>query len=208
MELLPLKALLIKEVNTLVIADLHLGKVNHFRRSGIPVPVKSNVDNMERLIDLLRAVKPERTIFLGDLFHSHYNEEWEVFGQVLAYFPEISFELVQGNHDIMGDYQYEKHNIVMHKDTLTFGQLILSHEPLEVFDQDYFNLAGHIHPGVMMRGRGRQGIKLPAFLFQKNKALMPAFGAFTGLARMKPRKGDDVFVVVNEQVVRIPTDEA
>src|SRR6478736_7510859 len=100
-KLLPQKALLLKKSKILCIADLHFGKLSHFRKSGIAVPPKANEKNIEALIDLLNETKPERVIFLGDLFHSHYNDEWETVGQVLRHFSACSFELVLGNHDIM-----------------------------------------------------------------------------------------------------------
>jgi metallophosphoesterase superfamily enzyme len=46
------------------------------------VPAAANNKNTELLISLLQDTKPDRVIFLGDLFHSHYNEEWEVLGQI------------------------------------------------------------------------------------------------------------------------------
>src|SRR3954465_8468720 len=100
-ELLSQKALYWPSKKILLVADLHLGKVNHYRKAGYPVPTKANDENTTVLIDLLNHYKPERMVFLGDLFHSHYNEEWEVLGQVIRHFTSTSFELVMGNHDIM-----------------------------------------------------------------------------------------------------------
>ena len=201
--LLPEKAMLWESKKMLLIADLHLGKVNHFRRAGIAAPQNPNKDNLERLISLVSTHKPDRVVFMGDLFHSHYNEEWEAFGQTLKYFPAISFELVMGNHDIMSEYQYLKHALLIHKQPLKEEKIILSHEPLEEMQADEYNLAGHIHPGVKLRGKGRQQLKLPCFIFGKKKGLLPAFGAFTGLARQRPAQGDKVFVVVENQVMEI-----
>ncbi|QSE96078.1 ligase-associated DNA damage response endonuclease PdeM [Fulvivirga lutea] len=201
LNLLKEKAIFIPENRTLLISDLHLGKVNHFRRSGIPVPQKANDRNIELLIGLLQQQKPERVIFLGDLFHSHYNSEWEVFGQVLKAFPEMQFELVQGNHDIMSPYQYDKLKILVHKDQLQLSSLLLSHEPLQEFEG--YNLAGHIHPAVKLRGSARQSLRLPCFHFGEKQGLMPAFGEFTGAYTITPKKGDDVFVIMEETVVKV-----
>ncbi|MHB1176840.1 MAG: hypothetical protein ACYCZO_00750 [Daejeonella sp.] len=38
--LLPEKAILGQEEKTLIIADIHLGKVGHFRKAGIGIPKK------------------------------------------------------------------------------------------------------------------------------------------------------------------------
>ncbi len=51
--LLPEKAIWFKERKLLLLADLHFGKINHFRKSGIPVPARANDKNTELLINLL-----------------------------------------------------------------------------------------------------------------------------------------------------------
>src|SRR5436189_5902028 len=103
--LLPERAVIFTRLQTMIISDLHLGKINHFRKAGIPVPVAANQANTETLIRLMMSHKPKRVIFIGDLFQSHYNAEWEVLGQVIKNFPSYSFELVPGNQDIRSAMQ-------------------------------------------------------------------------------------------------------
>lgn len=200
--LYPQKAIFWRSQNALLLSDLHLGKINHFRRAGIPVPSKANDHNLEVLIDLVRLCNPARIVCLGDLFHSHYNAEWEVFGEVVKYFSPITFELVLGNHDIMGTYQYSRKGIQIH-DSLRIGKFLLTHHPLESVPDGMYNIAGHLHPGVSLRGRGRQAMTLPCFFFGENQAFLPAFGKFTGLARIAPKKEDKVYVVAEEKVLLV-----
>ena len=200
--LYPQKAIFWKSQETLLLSDLHLGKINHFRKAGIPVPAKANDHNLEVFIDLIEMCSPRRIICLGDLFHSHYNAEWEVFGEVVKHFSNISFELVQGNHDIMGKYQYSRKSIHVH-DSLLVDKFLLTHHPLETVPDDVYNIAGHIHPGVSLIGRGRQAMTLPCFYFGEKQALLPAFGKFTGLARIAPRREDKVFIVAEDKVVQM-----
>lgn len=199
--LYPQKAIFWRAQKALLLSDLHLGKINHFRKAGIPVPQKANDHNLEVFIDLVHACCPERIICLGDLFHSHYNTEWEVFGEVVKHFSNATFELVQGNHDIMGKYQYSRKGIAVHE-SLQIGKFLLTHHPLESVPEGVYNIAGHIHPGVSLRGRGRQAITLPCFYFSDRQAFLPAFGKFTGLAKILPKKEDRVFVVAEEKVIR------
>jgi metallophosphoesterase superfamily enzyme len=70
-ELLPNKAMFWPKMKALLIADLHLGKINHFRKSGIALPSKANDRNIEMLVELIHQVRPDRVLCLGDLFHSH-----------------------------------------------------------------------------------------------------------------------------------------
>ncbi|MCB0487461.1 MAG: ligase-associated DNA damage response endonuclease PdeM [Cyclobacteriaceae bacterium] len=198
--LLPEKAIFIPGEKSLLLADLHLGKINHFRRAGIPLPSKANDENLERLIDLINKTNADRVIFLGDLFHSHYNSEWESLGQVLRHFPGCEFHLVLGNHDIMSQLQYERYRIKI-CDELHLGPLLLTHELMD--NSQKYNLAGHVHPGVRLTGRGKQSMMLPCFYFGERKGLMPAFGSFTGLARVAIKKEDRVFAIADGKVLNL-----
>jgi DNA ligase-associated metallophosphoesterase len=212
LQLFPQKAIFWPSKRILFVADLHLGKVNHFRRAGIPVPTRANDRNLELIVDLVTATRPERFVCLGDLFHSHYNPEWETFGELIRHFRTTSFELVMGNHDIMSDQQYRRKGIVVH-DQLCIAPFLLTHHPPEPEHleskmqklQMKYSLAGHLHPGVTMRGSGRQSVTLPCFYFGRHAGLLPAFGTFTGLARIKPVKEDKVYVIADEKVIPIGT---
>ena len=208
LELLPQKAVYLPSERILLIADLHLGKVNHYRKAGYPVPIKANDENTTVLIDLLNHHKPERMVFLGDLFHSHYNEEWEVLGQVMRHFQSTSFELVMGNHDIMSTLQYERHNVVIHREELRIGKLLLTHAPLEKGEAGFYNIAGHIHPGARLYGKGRQALLLPCFHFGKDHGLLPAFGSFTGLYPIRVAKGDQVYVIAEQEIIEVNNEAA
>lgn len=203
-ELLPQKALWFKSRRILLVADLHFGKINHFRKSGIPVPAKANDKNTELLINLLNQTKPDRIIFLGDLFHSHYNEEWEVVGQIRKHFAACSFELVLGNHDILSELQYERHNMIVYPKELKVGDFVFTHEPLHEVPEGLYNLSGHLHPGIQLRGTGKQSITLPCFYFRKQQGILPAFGSFTGLARVSPKKEERIFVIAENKIIAYP----
>lgn len=212
LQLFPQKAIFWPAQKILFVADLHLGKINHFRRAGIPVPTRANDRNLELIVDLVNKTKPDRFVCLGDLFHSHYNQEWEAFGELIKHFRTTSFELVIGNHDIMSEQQYRRKGIVVH-DQLYISPFVLTHHPpgqeeggaLMTARQVQYSLSGHLHPGVTMRGAGRQSVTLPCFYFGRNAGILPAFGAFTGLARIKPVKEDKVYVIADEKVISIET---
>jgi uncharacterized protein len=194
------KAMFWKRNRILFIADLHLGKISHFRRAGIAVPHRANEHNIELLVELIQSTHPAKIICLGDLFHSHYNEEWEVFGEVVRHFSHIPFELVLGNHDIMSDHQYERKGITVH-DELVLHPFIFTHHPLESIPELLYNISGHIHPGINLRGKGRQSITLPCFFFGQTQGFLPAFGSFTGLALIHPKKNDKIFVIAENKIM-------
>ena len=75
----PERCLWWEEENTLIVADLHLGKSGHFRKSGIAVPQDIYKADLQRLMAMLYLCKAERLIIAGDLTHSHFNRELDLF---------------------------------------------------------------------------------------------------------------------------------
>ncbi|HEY4198814.1 MAG TPA: hypothetical protein VGM63_24910, partial [Mucilaginibacter sp.] len=67
--LLPQKAIYWKQQKVLIAADVHMGKVGHFRKAGIAVPRNMEQSDLATLSDLIFEHQPEKLIFLGDLFH-------------------------------------------------------------------------------------------------------------------------------------------
>jgi uncharacterized protein len=207
--LLPERAVIFKRKETMVISDLHLGKINHFRKAGIPVPVAANQANTETLIRLMMTHQPKRVIFIGDLFHSHYNTEWEVLGQVIKNFPGSSFELVPGNHDIMSAVQYQRNNLLVHEVEYSFTpEITLVHEPTQSPKESVYYLSGHIHPAITLTGKGRQSLTLPCFWFGKRQGFLPAFGVFTGFRPVRPEEGDKIFAITKDEVMEITSTPA
>ena len=192
-------ALFWNEKNTLLIADVHLGKVMHFRKNGFAIPNDALHKNFEKLIEVVNFFNPSTILFLGDLFHSTKNSEWDLFVQ---WSKECTCEiiLIAGNHDIIDAKNYEKNGIKV-VDYIRIDDFLLTHHPTEV--KGMFNFSGHIHPGIVLRGLGRGHLKLPCFFQRKNQMILPTFGAFTGLGIMKPQEGDVIFAVTKEEIVQI-----
>lgn len=199
----PNKAIFWVQERILLLADLHLGKAKHFRKAGFPVPSDVSNENWDRLLGLILAYKPDRILFLGDLFHSDYNTEWEDLKALIQQFSNISFELVPGNHDILAESDYKNAGLITTPEILPIGPFLMSHHPLEVIPKDQYNLSGHIHPCVFLSGNGRQSLKLPCFYFGKQQGILPAFGAFTGMAKIQAKAEDDIYVIVSDKVMQV-----
>lgn len=202
LELLIDKAVYWKTQEALIISDLHFGKVMHFRKAGIAVPPQAIIGNWERFTTLL-ALKPiSRVILLGDLFHSNRNNEWEMFEEIVQSYGNIAYDLVLGNHDILPRVNYQKLRLNASSE-LTVGPFLFTHEPKESNLAEYYNLCGHVHPGIRLRGKGRQTLKLPCFYFGAEQGILPAFGLFTGLGLIEPSKEDRVYVITDQKIIRI-----
>ncbi len=199
----PKKGIFWKEQQTLLLADLHLGKAAHFRKQGLAAPAAILHQNFNNFRQLLKDFTPRRVLFLGDLFHSSLNQVWEKFAAFLEEYPNISFELVKGNHDILPEAIYEASVMKIHQPPLIVEPFIFSHYPLKQNTFTQYNFYGHLHPGVVLEGWGKQVMKLPCFFFEETQAVLPAFGAFTGLAIMQPKIVDRVFVVTDKEVLEM-----
>lgn len=200
-DLLAEKAIYLPEYGLLVIADLHLGKGMHFRKAGIYMPRSSADKDYEVLHRVMLQYRPQKVWFLGDLFHSVHNSDWLLLKAFVEAYSGTEFVLIRGNHDILDPVHYEALHIAVVPERIELDGLVFSHEPLEYAGQDRINIAGHIHPGCLLRGRGRQSLRLPCFYLYHDTLLLPAFGALTGLYMMEVLQQASVFAVLPERVV-------
>ena len=178
------KALFWPAKKILVIADAHLGKAAHFRKNGIALPLAMVQKDLDRLQGLLDTFQPETVLFLGDLFHSQPNVEWNWFGDWLSRNTHVTFELVLGNHD-RDLQQHEVHKMLQTSTEKEIGPFVFTHEPLEQPHATLYNICGHIHPGVRLSGKGGQHLRLPCFWFGEKQGILPAFGNLTGAVPLK-----------------------
>lgn len=205
LRLYPEKAIYWQEQDSLLLSDLHLGKAAHFRKAGMAVPAGIHQNDLQRLDFLLQQTAAARVYFLGDLFHSELNTEWWTFAEWLGKYPEKEFILIKGNHDILPDAAYNSSSLKIVASELTISSFILTHEPLSVKNRKtgLYNICGHIHPAVKLRGPAFQQLTLPCFYFGLHYAILPAFGKFTGFHQIKPKKEDTVFAIAEERVLRL-----
>jgi DNA ligase-associated metallophosphoesterase len=199
------KAIYWDEEKALICADVHLGKGGHFRKAGIAIPRDLAQTDLAVLSDLIHEYKPRKLIFLGDLFHSDMNTDWDWFSLWREQFPKLEIILIRGNHDVIHDKHYDVLNIALHH-RLLLAPFLMLHHPLNTDDLQQakgYVLCGHIHPGVLLTGRGRQSLTLPCFFFSDRQAILPSFGRFTGRMAMQHLKTDQVFGVLPDKVVRL-----
>ena len=199
--LLPERAVFWVEKKWLLFADVHLGKATHFRKHGAAIP--SGPGNFQRMDRLIHRWKPEKVVFLGDLFHSSKNAIWNRFSEFTKKQP-CDFILIKGNHDLLGKNDYADARLELIPSRLINSGLALCHEPDTCSDlHDHYELAGHIHPGIRLEGKGRQSLRLPCFAFGQKQGILPAFGDFTGLALIEAKPGSRYFVPVEDRVLEL-----
>lgn len=188
---------------SLLVADLHLGKGQTFRRLGVPVPQGSTADTLDRLGAALADSGAERLIVLGDFLHAAAARDGAAALTLQAWrrrHASLDLVLVRGNHDARaGDPPADWGIRVVEGPWRPEGPgsgLVLDHHPEPCAGAAV--LAGHLHPGVRLRARG-DALRLPCYAFDRRRqvGVLPAFGAFTGLADQAPGP-DRLLVLVAE----------
>jgi uncharacterized protein len=177
----------------LLISDVHFGKGAVFRRAGIAVPSGDTDDDLARMDALLREFDPERLVVLGDLVHGAATERSAWVERVRTWrrsHADIDVVLIAGNHD--RHFDVGSLGIEVVQDRLEVGPFVLSHHP-EPHAGGY-TLAGHVHPGVVMRDGWRRH-RLPAFVFDRDVGMLPAFGTLTGLYEVTAAPGRQIIAV-------------
>ncbi|MES2911003.1 MAG: ligase-associated DNA damage response endonuclease PdeM [Pseudomonadota bacterium] len=203
--LLPERALWWPAQRVLMIADLHIGKAATYRNLGQPVPSGTTRENLRRISRLLLQYRPALLLFLGDFLHAaqartpsvlHALDEWR------QEFSDIDVLLVRGNHDSRAGDPPESLNIKVVEEPWLIGPFAACHHPQS--HATHAVIAGHLHPVVSLRGRGRDHLRLPCFCFEERRAVLPAFGEFTGGWSMKTEPGLKVYPVGGEVVWCLP----
>lgn len=196
------RALFWEEQKALVLSDLHLGKTGHFRKAGIAVPQAVLKEDMQRLMTLLHYFKPGQLIVVGDFFHSRANLELELFKRWRHDVADLTIRLVRGNHDILTPEWYQEAGIEVIDPELQLGPFSFTHDNCGMSPAPY-TFCGHIHPGIVIQGLGKQSLRFPCFYFTPAYCILPAFGKFTGLAMVQPSSGDAVYAIVEQTLMRI-----
>ena len=181
----------------LLIADLHLGKADVFRRAGIGLPRGGTSDDLDRLSRLIDATSAAQLCILGDVLHGPSNDTaWQgSWRRWLGRHRGLQVAALIGNHDralARADLGIE-----LMGEAIDDGPFALRHHPqahpcLHV-------LCGHVHPRVTLPGL--IGARLPVFWLRPALTVLPAFSEFTGGVLVTRAPGEQLAICVDGSVV-------
>jgi putative SbcD/Mre11-related phosphoesterase len=153
------RAIFISESNSLVIADLHLGRGMD---DAISFPIDSHQDDTSRLTSLLNTFTPTEVVIAGDILHAFSAIPAAVKAQLAKLERTIlntgaDLIYVRGNHDVVLD------NLTDITVTATYrpdsADILITHGHESLNDSAGTVLMGHEHPALNIEGR-----KYPCFL--------------------------------------------
>lgn len=206
--LLPERAIWWPEEKTLLVADVHFGKSAEFRMQGIPVPEGDSMESLNRMGALVEAWDADRIIVLGDLFHgaaANQNEVQMLFQEWIKRYVSLSIQLVPGNHDRHAKHLPQNLGIEVTAASHLYRGHHFSHFP-SLPNPHASAFAGHLHPAVRLKEDGGPVLRLPCFYRFQSLLILPAFGSFTGNARISPEAESEVWGVVDSRLLSIPVD--
>lgn len=204
--LLPEGALWWPDGATLCIADLHLGKAATFRARGLPVPggtTRGNLDRLSWLFD--RYPQARRLVVLGDFLHAAEARNSGVLcalAEWRARHAELELVLVRGNHDSHAGDPPPWLDARIVDEPWPLGPFACCHHPQR--HPERWVLAGHLHPAAVLRGNGRDALRVPCFLSEPGLLVLPAFGEFTGGYTVGRAPGRRLFAVAAGRVWALP----
>jgi len=182
----------------LLIADLHLGKADLFRRAGIALPSGGTRDDLQRLQRLVQARACRELWILGDVLHGPaHRAAW--YRQWLGWREQhsaLAVHVIRGNHD--RHLPHAALQVELH-DEVQLGAFLLCHEPRHVPAAHV--IAGHIHPQIALPALRR---RFPAFWLREGLTVLPAFSAFTGGWVIAPAQGERRIACVEQGLVAMP----
>jgi DNA ligase-associated metallophosphoesterase len=202
--LLPQRAAYWSRERTLLVADPHFGKAATFRANAIPVPRGTTTEALARLDAIIARTAAVRIVFLGDYLHARDGRSPETLRVLTDWHivnPRLELVLVRGNHDRRAGDPPPELGVRCIDAPMTAAPFVLAHHPTSS-DGGYV-LAGHLHPGAPLAGRGRMRERVPCFWFGRRCGVLPAFGEFTGLADVSAQPGDRVIAIAGESVVEV-----
>ncbi|TAF54939.1 MAG: ligase-associated DNA damage response endonuclease PdeM, partial [Sphingobacteriia bacterium] len=198
----PNRTLFWEEEKTLVLADTHFGKTGHFRKHGIGLSDQIATADLHTFFHALQLTGAKNVLVVGDMFHSHHNQELERFLQWRQDHANVNIQLVQGNHDQLKKDWYQKADIELVAGLLHKGPFSFVHDPAHAAQapKGQFIFSGHLHPGFYLGPASKGAGKMPCFYVKHQHCILPAFSRFSGMALVKPKKGETLLLLHDQTI--------
>ena len=191
---------------TVFVADVHLGKAATFRAGGVPLPRGSTAADLARLTRLIERTRATRLVVLGDFLHAKAGRVAALSDAFIAWrhsHAETDVVLVRGNHDARAGDPPANWQIRCVDEPFALPPFIACH--MTDAPPSGYALCGHLHPGVRIHGAAEQSAWLPCFVLGERRAILPAFGRFTGLAAITRAPDERIVAIAGRTLFALPS---
>lgn len=184
----------------LLIADLHLGKGDVFRRAGIALPSGGTWHDLARLAALLERTGAHELWILGDVLHGPAPQSsWRrAVDQWRQRHHHVRMAALTGNHDRALAAATDL-GLELLPDSVADGPFLLRHHPEP--DAGRHVLCGHLHPVFKAPGTSR---RFAAFLLREGITVLPAFSQFTAGIEPDLEPGERLIACVEGEAIALP----
>jgi uncharacterized protein len=185
----------------LLIADLHLGKGDEFRRAGIALPSGGTSLDLDRLSGLIEASGAREVWVLGDFLHgsadsAQWRSGWAAWRRLNR---ALRVGVLAGNHDralAAAGLDVDLLGTTVDEEGLAFRHVPTPLPQVHV-------VCGHLHPVVRLPGlRGRW----PIFWQRDAMTILPAFSRFSGGFLVEPAPHESYVACVHGEVALAQAD--
>jgi hypothetical protein len=167
-------ALIWEDERVLVVSDLHLEKGSSFAQRGVLLPPFDTAATLARLSAVIARHDPRTVIALGDSFHdrdAHERLSPDDRAALSGLQVRRDWIWISGNHDPA--LPRDLGGVVA--DEVAIGPIVFRHEPTGAAGES----AAQLQPKARVATRGRS-VERRCFASDGMRAVMPAFGAYTG----------------------------
>ena len=195
--------LFLKDINAIVIADLHLGIEAIMQEEGSFIPQNLTSQIIEKVTYYLKEIKPNMLILNGDVKHSFQEptkienrDVKEFINKIHTLVSEV--HIIKGNHDIFLSWALKgADNVMFHTSSLSVSRYYFIHGDKD-FENDLTNeieyiIIGHLHPVLETKINGLQKVRNPTFLLgplkgsSKKILVLPAFTEYSSGCPIHPK---------------------
>ncbi|NPD87784.1 MAG: metallophosphoesterase [Asgard group archaeon] len=210
--------LYLEDVNSLIIADLHLGYEAIMLEDGTYSPYNQTEELIEIVIKYINELEPEKLILNGDIKHSFHeptkieNRDVKNFlNSVAQHVKEL--HIIRGNHDVYLNWVVRDiKNAIYHEIDYNLGQYYFTHGdrnlPETLLKGIKYIIIAHEHPIFSARVNGLQKIKSPTYLmgplkYKKAKLIVtPAFSSYSTGTPIHPKSKEFLLSpILREEVI-------
>ena len=159
----------------LVVSDLHLEKGSSFAARGVLLPPYDTAATLARLAAVIARHDPRMVIALGDSFHDRDAHQRLSVARSRRDLGHAGADATGSGSRAITIRRCPPTSAASIASEVCIGPIAFRHEPTGAFGE----IAGHLHPKARVATRGR-ATERRCFASDGERAVMPAFGAYTG----------------------------